>query len=422
MSLRRNTLWNLVGMGAPLLVGVLAIPYLYQSLGTEKIGILTLVWALIGYFSLFDFGLGRALTQQVSTCIANGKIEQLPSLVKTGLVFTAAAGLLGGITLFALAYPLGFHWLGISSALQQSAVEALLIAAFGIPMTTVTTGLRGVLEAYEDFAHVNLLRMLLGLSNFGVPVVCVMLIGPSLAWMVLGIVTVRFIILIAHWTRTNTKLPQGWRKVIFSYVQLRQLFSFGAWMTVSNIVGPLMVTADRFLISAAMGASVVAYYTVPTEFLIRVLILPAALTSALFPRLAALMSTDIKLAKELYYKSIKVVTISLLPICILVAAASKLGLTIWLGQEFAEKSWGIVSVMAIGILLNGIAFVPFSAIQAAGKAKYTAYLHLVELFLYFPLLLILMHFFGLVGAAIAWTIRVTFDTIVMLVMANQEFK
>jgi O-antigen/teichoic acid export membrane protein len=66
MSLRRNILWNLAGAGLPLLAGAALIPFLVRESGIEVFGILTLVWALIGYFSLFDFGLGRALTQQVA--------------------------------------------------------------------------------------------------------------------------------------------------------------------------------------------------------------------------------------------------------------------------------------------------------------------------------------------------------------------
>ena len=47
----------------------------------------------------------------------------------------------------------------------------------------------------------------------------------------------------------------------------------------SNIISPLMVVADRFLIANVLGAAVVAYYTIPAEFMIRLLILPAAITS-----------------------------------------------------------------------------------------------------------------------------------------------
>ena len=44
-----------------------------------------------------------------------------------------------------------------------------------------------------------------------------------------------------------------------------RLLRFGGWMTVSNIVGPLMVTLDRFLIGALISVSAVAYYATPYE-------------------------------------------------------------------------------------------------------------------------------------------------------------
>ena len=419
MSLKRKTIWNLAGMGLPLLLGVVAIPYLYRHLGAEKIGILTLVWALIGYFSLFDFGLGRALTQQVSVSRASGQEERLPSLIKSGLIFTAGTGLFGGIVLAVLAYPLGFGWLNVSEVMQQSAAQSLLIAALGIPMTTITTGLRGVLEAYEDFPHVNLLRMVLGVSNFGLPMFSVMLLGPSLTWVIGSLVVARFAVLIAHLLLVNRKLPVGWRKTAFHTEQLRQLFSFGAWMTVSNVIGPLMVTADRFIISAVLGANVVAYYTVPSEMLTRVLILPAALTAALFPKLASVMITDSYAARTLYVRSLKLVALAMTPVCLSIAVGSYWGLSLWLGKEFAEHAWGIVIFMAAGVLLNGIAFVPFAVVQAAGHAHMTAKIHAVELVVYIPLLIYGLHRFGLLGAAMVWVARVGVDLVVLLVFAHR---
>ena len=55
MSLSRNTIWNLAGAGLPLLIGAATIPWLMSRLGVERFGILTLLWAIIGYFSLFYF-------------------------------------------------------------------------------------------------------------------------------------------------------------------------------------------------------------------------------------------------------------------------------------------------------------------------------------------------------------------------------
>ena len=419
MSLRRNTLWNLAGAGLPLLLGAVTIPYLIRMTGVEAFGVLTLVWVLIGYFSLFDFGLGRALTQQVAAARSAGFHAQLPSLVKTGLWFTAGMGVLGGLILAALANQLALHWLKVSVPLQSSTHQALLIAAIGIPLTTVTTGLRGVLEAYEDFKVVNLLRMGLGAANFGLPALSVMFVGNSLAWMVAGLIAARAIVLLAHLWLVHQKLPTGWASARFNNENMRSLFSFGIWMTVSNIIGPLMVTADRFIISAVLGASVVAYYTVPFEVLLRVLVVPGALTAALFPRLAAIINTDNDEAKRLYKNCLKIITAVLVPTFVVIALGSKWGMTLWLGHDFAEHSWRIVAVMALGLMLNGIAHVPFAAIQAKGDARTTAWLHIFELLFYIPLLFFCLKHAGLMGAAVAWTTRAFFDLVALLLLVKR---
>lgn len=421
MSLKRNTVWNLAGAGLPLLLGAVTIPYLIRTTGVEAFGVLTLVWALIGYFSLFDFGLGRALTQQVAAARSAELVSELPSLVKTGLWFTVLTGVVGGIILTVLANQLAFHWLNVSVLLQISTKQALLIAAIGVPLTTLTTGLRGILEGYEDFKAVNLMRIGLGLANFGLPALSVMLIGNSLTWMVASLVAARAVVLLGHILLVHQRLPFGWASAHFDKEKMRSLLFFGAWMTVTNVVGPLMVTADRFIISAVLGASVVAYYTVPFEMVIRVLILPGALTSALFPRLAFVMITDAVEARRLYKKCLAMTATVMLPICLVLAVGSKWGLMFWLGNDFAQQSWLIACILAVGLLLNGIAYIPFATIQATGDARSVAVLHVAELIFYLPLLFIALKTHGLVGAAAVWTIRVGIDLVALLVIANKKF-
>jgi O-antigen/teichoic acid export membrane protein len=421
MSLKRNTAWNLVGNGLPFLVGVITIPYLINHIGVEAFGILTLIWGLIGYFSLFDFGLGRALTQQVAARLVSDDKSNIPHLVKSGLMFTFFTGLLGGAVLIVLARPLAFHWLKIDLALQDETLQCLMISALGIPLTTVATGLRGVLEAYEDFKAVNFIRMGMGVASFGLPALCVMWIGNSLVWVVVALVVTRVVVLIAHVVLVNIKLIEKWWASKSSSSDIRSLMSFGAWMTLTNIIGPLMVTSDRFVISATLGASVVAYYTVPFEALIRILIIPTAVSVTLFPRLASHFVADVQKAKELYFRSIRVVALVLAPICFIIAVGSNWGLTLWLGKEFASKSWLIVSILSIGLFFNGLAYIPFATIQANGQAKKTAILHIAELFIYVPLLFLFLNYFGIVGAAIVWVIRVAIDLLCLMIIAKKEF-
>src|SRR5258705_305438 len=84
--LARNTLWSLLGQAIPLVAAAFAVPLLLHALGAEAFGVLTLSWTLIGYFTLFDFGLGRALTRVVAEGLGGGDTKELPELVGTALV------------------------------------------------------------------------------------------------------------------------------------------------------------------------------------------------------------------------------------------------------------------------------------------------------------------------------------------------
>lgn len=422
MSLRRNSMWNLAGTGLPLILGVVTIPYLVKGIGVEAFGILTLIWSLIGYFSLFDFGLGRALTQRVAASLASEDIRAIPHVVKSGLVFMAYTGVGGGVLLALLAYPLGSDWLNVSEPLHAPTIGSLFVAALGIPLATVTSGLRGVLEAHEDFKAVNLLKIVLGLASFGLPALSLMVLGSSLVYMVALLIVARLAVLLAYGVLAHKRMPAGWFKSVAQANDVKDLLSFGAWMTVSNIISPLMVNADRFVIAAVLGASAVAYYTVPFEMVVRVLAIPAALTGALFPKLASTLISNPAIARMLYRRSLKLMGMVLLGICLVICLTSYWGLALWLNVDFASKSWLIVCILSIGVLLNGMAFVPFAAIQAAGDAKTTAYLHVFEFIVYVPLLLVALDMFGLVGAGLAWVFRVGLDLVLLLWRGKGIFK
>jgi O-antigen/teichoic acid export membrane protein len=418
--LRSSSAWNLAGAIAPMLLGVATVPYLIQSIRLESFGVLTLIWALIGYFSVFDFGIGRALTHQVSSRREASALGDVRLVVRTGLGIVAWLGVAGGLLLAAFAHPFGTHWLNISPALQADTVNCLLICAAGIPLTTLTTGLRGVLEGLERFKTANLLRILLGCGNFGFPALSVFLFGPSLAYIVWSLVLVRAAVLVAHAVVVRRYFPAEGQPRKAEPGTMRRLFTFGAWMTVSNTVGPLMVTADRFIISSMLGGAVLPFYTVPFEFIARLLVIPAALSGALFPRLVGLHAKDRDAFRETYRKSLLTILLIMLPISLTIAAGSHWGLTLWLGADFAASAWPVASLLAVGVLFNGLAQIPHAALQASGGVRATALLHTAELVFYVPILCASLLLFGIVGAAATWTLRAFADMVVLFVLVRRR--
>ena len=55
--LARNTLLNIAGEAAPLLLGLISIPIVVRELGADRYGVLALSYLVVGYLSLFDLGL-----------------------------------------------------------------------------------------------------------------------------------------------------------------------------------------------------------------------------------------------------------------------------------------------------------------------------------------------------------------------------
>ena len=81
----RYILWNLIGLGLPLLMAVFAIPGLLTRIGPERFGLLALAWGLIGYAGMLDLGIGRATTQRVAVLRNNADADDIPDVVATAI-------------------------------------------------------------------------------------------------------------------------------------------------------------------------------------------------------------------------------------------------------------------------------------------------------------------------------------------------
>ena len=129
-----------------MLIGLISVPYLLSSIGVERLGILTIIWALVGYFSVFDFGFGRALTQKISLSLSRKEYQAIPNIIKSGIGLMLVTGIVGSIVMFLLFSVWGVDWLNFSDEVYKDAKVALLYSACLIPLASVTSGLKGVLR------------------------------------------------------------------------------------------------------------------------------------------------------------------------------------------------------------------------------------------------------------------------------------
>ena len=413
-QLARNTALNLVGRIVPLVVAVAAMPYVVGHLGPDRFGLLALAWMVVGYFALFDLGIGPATTKFVAELLGKGEIEKLPELVWTALASQTALGLVAGV-LLALGAPLLVErLLKIPAELHPQAHLMFLILAAALPIDFATGSMRGVLAASQRFDLLNALTIPSSSLNYLLPVVALAL-GYGLPAIVLFLVLARLASLGVLFVLCFRLYPALRTQVQFDRRLVRSLLGFGGWVTVSSAVGPILVYFDRFFIGAVVSIAAVGFFTPPYMISERMSLFPVSLMTTLFPAFSTSAGRgDHEWIRSTFVRSLKFLLLLVGPGALLLGFFAHPILTIWLGAKFAAEGTLVLQILAVGVLINSLAFVPYGLLQGMGRPDLTAKFHLFELPLHIGLVWFLVTRFGLPGAALAWTIRVSLDFLLLI--------
>lgn len=418
MRLASSVLWSLLGNGLPLLAALVAVPALVEALGTSRFGILSLAWVVVGYFTLFDLGLGRALTHEVSQRIGAGRDDEIPSIAWSALQLMLLLGLLGGALLASATPWLVATQLKLPGELSGEAKLTLWLLAASIPVVIVTTGLRGVLEAYQRFDVVNAVRGPLGALNYLAPL-AILPFTQQLPPLVAMLVAVRIALCLTYAYLCWRIYPTLRRPRALDRANVGGMLAYGGWITLSSVTAPLLLYSGRLWLAVSVSTAAVAYFSTPYDIVMNLLLIPSVFASVLFPMIAQQFQVDRGGVSRLYSRSLLQLGAVMLPLCLVTFVFAQPMIAAWLDPEFAQQSYRVAKWLAIGVFVNSFGHIAQALVQACGRPDLTAKLHTAELALYLPYMVWLIDRHGIEGAAVAWVVRVTISTLVLSVIARR---
>jgi O-antigen/teichoic acid export membrane protein len=314
-------------------------------------------------------------------------------------------GVVGGL----LIWPIASYFFGnvfkVEDALRpemQAAVPWLILA---VPMATLSGVLTGALQGRERFLELNLISVSGTVLFQLLPLASAMFWGADLGVLLPAALFARLLTLLFLYGRCRRQIFQG-HPVTFVRAQAGQLLRFGGWVTVTSFVGPMMVILDRFIIGAMVGAKAVTYYTVPFQLAERSTIISSALSSALFPRFAAASRHE---EQRLAQQGLRTLVVVMTPLVAAGILFIEPFLAWWITPEFADQSAAIGQVILLGFWVNSFAIIPFAQLQARGRPDLVAKCHLGEVLPYFGLLYLGLSTLGMIGAALAFSLRALVD-------------
>lgn len=413
--------WNLAGLTVPVVVAAFTVPQLLNTLGYEKFGLLALAWGLIGYAGALDLGLGRALTQMVASMRGENRLADIPDSLATASRITMATGLLAGclITLFAV-----LDGTSIIRAETTSTTEiklSVLLLAIALPAQAMSATFKGVNEAFMNFKGVSILRAGLGVVTFAGPYV-VSVFTVELPWLVMTLVVSRLLALFIYKKLAINCLHRDSvmvDKASYSPRIARKLFGFGGWVTVSSIISPILTQADRFFIAGIISAAAVSVYVLPYEVVVQSLVLVGAISSVMYPALSTMMKEQQSNWRAYFHKWLVRVAGIMACVCFGLFLILPWLLPNWIGKNLDQQSILIGQILCVGVFANSIGTMFYSVVHASGRPDLTAKVHILELPIYVASLFLLIRFYGLNGAALAWTGRMIIDAFAIYYLAKK---
>jgi len=408
MSVGRDSLYNIAGSVTPLALALLTIPFYIDAVGTERYGALAIAWLILGYFGLFDLGLGRATAQRIAA-LHDSSDEHRARVFWTAALVNIGIGVVGGILLYFGATYFFENRFQADAPLIEEALVAVPWLAMAVPVATLTGVASGALQGRKKFLDVNMATVA-GASLFQLIPLCVAyVIGPELVGLIIAAIAARVIGLVLFLARTHKHLLRNTVPKLDKSEWLA-LLKFGGWVTVVSIISPMLVVIDRFFIGALISAVAVTLYTVPFEIVQRISILPRSIAMALFPRMA---EASLEHGAQLAKRAMLVVNVIVTPVIIAAIFLIRPFLALWIGDDIAIQAGPIAIVLLIGYWANAFGIIPYSRLQAAGRPHVVTLVLLAQLPFYVAAMYWVITSFGLIGAAAVFSIRTVVDFVLL---------
>lgn len=407
MSLKRNLVANYFGQGWGALMGLAFIPQYIKYLGIEAYGLIGLFAILQVWLSLLDMGmtptLGREMARFTGGEHSNESIRDLLrtiEIIAVGIAFLVAGGV-----------ALSSHWIA-SAWLKAEALPVELVAqAFSI--MGLVTALR-FLEGVYRSAIVGLQRQVLfnvvhsvmaTLRGFGAVVILAGVSATIEAFFIWqGIVSISTlgILLIA----TYGSLPRGDRSGRFSTKTLRDVWRFAGGMLGITFLAMLLTQVDKILLSKLLPLSEFGYYTLAATVAGVIPVLIGPIIQAFYPRLCELHARNDEIAlADTYHKGSQLVSVTAGSLAVVLVLFSEIFLYLWTQDaDLASRVAPLLSLLALGNLLNGLMWMPYQTQLAYGWTSLTMRINIVAVSVIVPSIFWTVPKYGAVGAAWVWVV------------------
>lgn len=414
----KGSMWTLAGQVLPLAASFIATPFVIRFLGTERYGVFALINLILAYLTFADFGMSLASTNFASEAYSKGSEEEEGKIVRTAVLIALCSSALISILLILLAKVIVADLLNVPEHLQNTAIISVYLVCV-ILMARVLSSVFNSPQLVR--LRMDLNSTITAVFNVGqillVPIV--IYLGGGIVGAVITVMLAAVGALVAH-IIVSGKLLKNLHDLSINRQVVKPLLNFGGMLVIVAIAAILLANLEKVILTNYTSVTVFAYYSVAFTLANMVTLFSNSMMQSLLPAFSQLYSTGKTIElQDLYSRTILFNLILFAPAAMLMFLIAKPFFTIWAGADFGRESTFPFYVLLGGLAFNFSATVSGSIIVASRNNKKMAILSWSELLPYLLLVMVLTYYWGAVGAALAWSVRVLFESTMLFLLVKK---
>lgn len=395
-------------------------PFILEYLTLAEYGLWSLCFVVVSYLAFTSMGFEGTYIKYVADFNARDEKDRINRLLSTGLILTSILAL-GLLLLLLFSMELLFSVLRIDLALQDKAAFVLMGTAVVFMLDISFNCFARALDGLQYLALTAKIRF--WSSCFELVLIVILLIagygiyGLMLAFLVRYLLVIGTNVWFAYRLIPNLRV----RLKYFDIPSLKILASYGGRMQILGLIGIVMTTFDRLIITSLLGLQATGLYEVGKKMPVKGARIPAEISGAIMPALSHLNGTDNLVdARRLFLGASRYMAMLSSPFFTYLAACAPYAIHVWLGPGYggAVPVLVIIAMMTLVHLLTGASS---GAARGLGKLGWELRYSLLNLVLGVILTPLLALKSGLTGAALGVAIATSISSIYFLRLTHTFF-
>ncbi len=397
----RGVLSNLIGQGAVFILSFLLTPWLVKNLGAGGYGFYTLIWSLLSYALIFNFGSFYAAQYFTSKWReVSDRRGDLAFFLRKTFLYVLGSGTVVAILLFEARHLLADRFLHGHFTAFGSTVFALI--SLSIPFYFMAQFFFNLLWGLKRFSLANTFlalqaflitggASLLVYFGFQMKAIAVLFIFSQLVLSLAGF----FFVWPLFSRPSSSALPQD----------RKDYLSFAAKSALPLIFVTLVSQGDRAAVGFWLSLTQLGYYSLSASLAQKFNSISASVAAVSFPILSELVGKgEEERLRRIYLKASELSFFALFPLSIFSFILIPQFMSLWLGANFSQACTWPFRILVIANLLNLSIYMPSQISSARGNPHWISYAWILKFAFLVPLWFVLIPRWGITGAALGMLI------------------